>query len=113
MNRNEGAKLVMCHIKDSCKNTKKRNKTKNLTSVTNATKGKIIIPDFMVIEISISRVSVDYRYFYLYSPHRKILVLYFCLDGVVRYHNFLFNVNQSGRQLKNTIVQFKHQESCM
>ena len=64
----------------------------------------------MVIEISISRVSVDYRYFYLYS---RILVSHFCLDGVVRYHNFLFNVNQSGRQLKNTIVQFKHQESCM
>ena len=68
----------------------------------------------MVIEISISRVSVDYRYFYLYSPRRKNFGFpYFCLDGVVRYHNFLFNVNQSGRQLKNTIVQFKHQESCM
>ena len=40
VNRDEGAKLVMCHIKDSCKNTKKRNKTKNLTSVTNATKGE-------------------------------------------------------------------------
>lgn len=40
VNRNEGAKLVMGYIKDVCKNTKKRNKTKNLTSVTNATKGK-------------------------------------------------------------------------
>lgn len=59
----------------------------------------------MVIEISISRVSVDYRYFYLYSP----LLFRRCSEV----SNFLFNVNQSGRQLKNTIVQFKHQESCM
>ena len=40
VNRDEGAKLVMRHIKDVCKNTNKRNKTKNLTSVTNTTKGK-------------------------------------------------------------------------
>ncbi len=40
VNRNEGAKLVMGHIKDVCKNTKKRNKTKNLPGVTNTTKGK-------------------------------------------------------------------------
>ena len=40
VNRDEGAKLVMRHIKDVCKNTKKRNKTKNLPGVTNTTKGK-------------------------------------------------------------------------
>lgn len=40
VNRNEGVKLVMGHIKDDCKNIKKRSKTKNLPGVIDTTKGK-------------------------------------------------------------------------